>query len=376
MLRSVKVLERGYLVIGMLLMSFLANAQEQAESQTDQFLSGYITAILEHELQWGRGSYTLTVVDGIATIRLPEENAQRRAQIESALSGFDGLQGMNIVVQQAFDDPEATTSTRKKLYSFLGITPDTIPFPNSELFWPLLADPKQPQFFMSYRNYDTPLDRTTIAAVGFGESFGFYRRAGKRAGDGAQLSLSGGLFAQFNLDAPSSDLINADYIIGLPLTYRRAPWSGRLRIYHQSSHLGDEFLLNAQPERINLSFESMELLISYSQERWRGYIGGEYIFHREPADLRPGGLHAGVEYRSKQPLLYGGRLIGGLDLKSWEQHDWSVDASLKLGLEFGTTQPGHRRMRLIVEAYDGHAPHGQFYETEITYYGLGVYFGF
>jgi len=58
------------------------------------------------------------------------------------------------------------------------------------------------------------------------------------------VSLFGAVFAQFNLDTPSFDLLNADYLVGPELTLRHGRWSGRVRFYHQSSHLGDEFLLN------------------------------------------------------------------------------------------------------------------------------------
>ncbi len=86
------------------------------------------------------------------------------------------------------------------------------------------------------------------------------------------------MFALFNLDAPSSDLINADYWIGLPISYRKGPWSYVLRFYHQSSHLGDEFILgNPGVDRVNLSYEDMELLVSYEWERWRLYGGGGYL---------------------------------------------------------------------------------------------------
>ena len=80
-------------------------------------------------------------------------------------------------------------------------------------------------------------------AVGFGERWGIVRRPGERAGDGWQVGLSGGVFAQFDMDADSNDLINADYVIGFPLTWRHGAWSGRFNLYHQSSHLGDELLL-------------------------------------------------------------------------------------------------------------------------------------
>lgn len=145
----------------------------------------------------------------------------------------------------------------------VGLTGQGDTFPTGDLFRPLLADPKQPQFFVGINRFSSLDLRYTMASVGFGETFGLYRFFGSREGDGLQLSLEGALFAQFNLDSDSSDLINADYTIGIPVTYRHGINSLRFRTYHQSPHLGDELLLSAHhPERVNLSYESMELIYS------------------------------------------------------------------------------------------------------------------
>src|SRR6185503_17309890 len=104
---------------------------------------------------------------------------------------------------------------------------------------------------------------TDIGAVGLADQFPFFRAAATEAGNGLQLGVAGAIFAQFDLDSASYDLLNADYTIGLPLTFRAGRISGRLRPYHQSSHLGDEFLLRpSPPKRVNLSFEAVEALLS------------------------------------------------------------------------------------------------------------------
>ena len=216
-----------------------------------------------------------------------------------------------------------------------------------------------------------------MAPVGFGETFGLYRLAGSREGDGLQLSVEGALFAQFNLSTPSYDLINADYTIGIPVTYRHGANSLRFRIYHQSSHLGDELLLGANPpERVNLSFESLELLYSLEWLGWRIYVGGEYLIHKEPSDLKAPSVHGGIEYRGGKALLWKGRPLVGVDLKSLEEHDWLLETSVKAGLEFGHPDPGHRRLRLMAEWYKGFDPHGQFYVNKVEYYGLELSLGF
>src|SRR5450759_148082 len=83
--------------------------------------------------------------------------------------------------------------------------------PSGDLFRPLIADPKQPQFFVSVIRFRSSGLQYTMASVAFGETFGLYRFVGSRDENGVQLSLEGALFAQFNLSAPSYDLINADY---------------------------------------------------------------------------------------------------------------------------------------------------------------------
>ncbi len=258
-----------------------------------------------------------------------------------------------------------------------------IPLPQGSIFCPLVADPKTEHTFASYLagDFATIADPasegdTNIAAIGLGDSFGLFRIAGASSGDGLQLDIVGGLFAQFNLDEPSFDLINADYLVGLPLTFRARGFSSRLRLYHQSSHLGDEFLLSRQPERENLSFEALDLIISQEIRGLRVYAGVESFFLRRPdiavvsriahggAELRPG--HFGV-----------GRLVAAVDLKVVEQVDWRVGRSARVGFEIARVpSPGHppRVLSVLAEYYYGPAPYGQFYPDEIRFLGVGIHF--
>jgi len=164
---------------------------------------------------------------------------------------------------QTIDAPRCGTGVHEE--QALGV----FGFPQDQIFCPLIADPKQPRSFASllrgtFPSVERPSGKgATVASVGLGDYFGLVRWGGPRAGEGLQLDVVGAIFAQFDLDAPSNDLINADYIIGVPLTFRRSGFSILARIYHQSSHLGDEFLLRtSEIQRENLSFESLELLAS------------------------------------------------------------------------------------------------------------------
>jgi hypothetical protein len=255
-------------------------------------------------------------------------------------------------------------------------------FPQDQIFCPIIADPKEPRSFASllrgtFPSIEKPSGKgTTIASVGLGDSFGLVRWGGPRAGEGVQLDVVGAIFAQFDLDSASNDLINADYIIGVPLTIRRHGFSIRARVYHQSSHLGDEYLLRgSQVQRENLSFESVELLASQEIGPLRVYGGGERIFRRDPDTVKPKLLHVGAELRSGRAGLL--QLVSGADLKTTEQHDWSQALSGRVGFELARPSPeGHpiRLVTIMLELYKGPSPYGQFFQEDISYVGVGIHF--
>jgi hypothetical protein len=259
----------------------------------------------------------------------------------------------------------------------------TVLLPVDQIFCPLLADPKEPRSFVSFLRGTFPSiadplgEGTSIASVGLGDSFGLVRWGGPEAGEGAQLDVIGSIFAQFDLGTESNDLINADYVVGVPLTVRRDGFSVRARLYHQSSHLGDEYLLrDDEIVRENLSFESVELLVSMEVGPLRVYAGGERIFRREPATLSAKLFHGGAELRSGRAGT--AQLVGGVDLKTTELHDWSPAISGRFGLEMGRPGPGAHPGRLItlmLELYQGPSPYGQFFQDDISYVGVGLHFG-
>ena len=255
-------------------------------------------------------------------------------------------------------------------------------FPQDEPFCSLIADPKQARTFVAlqrgeFGTLDDPaVEAATIGAIGLADSFGLVRWGGGGApGNGFHLALEGAVLAQFDLDTPSIDLINADYLVGLPLTWRRSGLAMRIRLYHQSSHLGDEYVLRGDEiQRENLSFESFEVLLSAEAGPFRVYGGGEHLFRREPGNLDAKLVHAGVELRTMAagPIS----LLAGADVKLSEQQDWSPGISARAGIRLAPrARSGHplRGILVLTEYYDGPSPYGQFFLDEIRYAGIGLH---
>jgi hypothetical protein len=259
-----------------------------------------------------------------------------------------------------------------------------VPLPRGDVFCPLLADPKGQRSFVSYLHESADDGDMNLASVGISDAFGLLR-VGSKPGNGFQVSLQGSVFAQFDLDASSYDLINADYLIGLPITMRSGAFSARVRLYHQSSHLGDEFLLredNPKFVRENISFEAAEMILSLDGGPFRIYAGGEYLLRREPNDLERYVAHGGLELRPSRRLVRFGsvagvRFVAAGDFKASQEQDWKPSVSVRTGFEFDrprNTEPPGRRWGLLFEMYTGPSPYGQFFRNDVQQLGVGIHF--
>lgn len=254
-------------------------------------------------------------------------------------------------------------------------------FPLGYLFYPLIAAPKEARTFISQHKMSSDFpNATNVASVGYGGHFGLYRFSGADERALWQFNFTAALFAQFDLDLPSDDLVNADYTFGFSLTRRWGAFSSRIRLYHQSSHLGDEVLLNhSLPiEWVDINFEALEALLSYDWNScWRVYGGGEYIVRQVRATrIDPPMLRGGVEYRGKGLHGRSARIIAGLNLASREELGWTIDTSLKAGVELGSSRPGAHNLRILLALYNGHIPYGQFYAEKSSSYGVEMALGF
>jgi hypothetical protein len=254
--------------------------------------------------------------------------------------------------------------------------------PKGHLFKPLLADPRWAHFSVAYRNYQSNnFDGKNIAAVSFGETIPFYRT---NIGDSlaqVEAGIQGGVFSDFNLDAPSADLVNTDFIASLYSSVRAGQFSAFGRLYHQSSHLGDEFLLrmqNTKFQRVNLSYEGADLRLSYELPYGvRIYGGGGGIFDKEPSNLKTWSAQSGIEFRSPWRIDFASmRPIAAVDIKNFQENNWSTDVSARAGVEFEQLQVLSRKLQLMAEYYNGFTPSGQFYKSKVEYLGVGLHYHF
>ena len=108
-----------------------------ADRAGDEFLTGYVAAILERDLHWERDSYLLKIHNGVAVITLFNDDPIRRESVDRQLRSIEELQRIAIEVKSA-DAGRSGAVTR-----VTGLTGQGEVFPTGDQFQPLIADPKQ-----------------------------------------------------------------------------------------------------------------------------------------------------------------------------------------------------------------------------------------
>src|SRR5262245_38233605 len=127
-------------------------------------------------------------------------------------------------------------------------------FPYGSPFRSPVADPAEPRPFISRLEIRRPGSKFAAGFAGLGIDFPLLKRHATREDAGWQLSFFGSADSLFNLDLPGDALVNTDYRVGFPLTWRYRTLSMRARLFHQSSHLGDELILGGNaPSRLDIS---------------------------------------------------------------------------------------------------------------------------
>lgn len=244
-----------------------------------------------------------------------------------------------------------------------------------------IADPRWPRFGASWQEYNDDVFLDSVGAVAVGGSFAVFRENLDSAAPPSEsqrqweIGVQGAVFGTYEPTERSQDLFNSDWQAGLYFAARRGDLSGIIRLWHQSSHLGDEFLLkNPQVIRRNFTFESVSGLAGYEPSSWsRLYAGGGVIFDENPAAFGDWFVQYGAEVRSPQAFAGGhARPFAAIDVQHHQAADWQADVSIAVGLEVRDPQRDGPTLRLMLEFYDGRNLNGQFFAGDARYIGAGM----
>ncbi|GAB3322990.1 hypothetical protein GCM10027299_18840 [Larkinella ripae] len=251
--------------------------------------------------------------------------------------------------------------------------------PKGHLFDPILLDPIEaqtsvsvlPGYWMEGKKYNG-----TIVPFTFGLQKPIFRWY-KSAERSSELAFDVASFTQFEVyhdpvqNKQRRQLMNTDYRLGILYNVKIREHSWRFRLYHLSSHLGDDYLFRNQinyylPNPVN--YELVDVVYNHERNGLRKYVGVG-IGLRKPEERKRLSAEAGFFYRKPSPAF--ARLAGGLDLKIWQQTDFRPGIKAGIGLELGRTT---NNLTLLLETYTGFRPYSVYESQKTRWWGLGLYF--
>jgi len=264
--------------------------------------------------------------------------------------------------------------------------------PEHNWFRPPVADPLEPRFGASLLKSDLlsrqgperpdftlpdPDDSASdvVAAVALGITFPI---ADLAAWEGGGLVLTGhaAVHSRFRIEYPSRDDLGQDWVVGGGLAAAWDELSGRLRIHHRSSHLGDEFMQLTGAQRIEFGGEAIELTGAYTHaDGVRFYGGGSWIFHSNTAAEtvlaewgRPDSYTAQAGVDGEWFPLKNGRLgfNGGVDWQAAQRTNWRRALAVAAGIHARNAS----RLGFTVRWFSGPSTMGEFFLTDETYVAL------
>lgn len=352
------------------------------EEATDTYLEGYVQALLD--MHYYEHRVLVLVQDHkVYLSNLPHNDLLSRSII-SFVGDIPGVKSVEI--KQMSKEEIAKRQAQVEVPRIKGVW-----FPQSTvLFQPLVADPREPTYYVAFRGGDKVVGRV-CAAVAMGDDFPIYRWRDTFWHGDLQIGIDAGIWAVFNYqhvphktNHEVSELVNTDYFVGIPLSYAIDRWSFRLRGYHISSHLGDELIVNHPKylhKRKNPSFEAIDFFTSYQfSSGLRGYFGPGVIVHSDQSfPMKWLYVEYGVELRMFGHKHHYHRLYGtpflAIHLENWQVRHWSLDTTIKLGYELSKLQGVGRKMRIYIDYHQGFSYEGQFFKRRVRYGEVGLSWG-
>jgi hypothetical protein len=188
------------------------------------------------------------------------------------------------------------------------------------------------------------------------------------------LGLGTQVYGRFSLSDSKTALISVDWVAGLNTTAMLGKMAITMQLYHESSHLGDEYGDRFQAERLDWSREVVAGWMTYAAGQWKVTGGASYVLY-DGLGLPRAGAAIGLDWgagrhrfltRPFEPVL-------GLYTEGSAATDWRLSTSAKLGVAVRGTG-GARSVGLAIIAHDGLSTQRQFFRRESRYLGLEVRF--
>jgi hypothetical protein len=280
----------------------------------------------------------------------------------------------------------SSSRTWRVLLPFLLVgpaTPAATPAAAQERFFPRVSSFELPEAsprvhgivgrLLSARRGESHFGREGEAEVGLGENFPVL--ALRRGARPITLGFGTQVYGRFSLGDRKTALISNDWVVSLNTTAALGAWTVTGELYHESSHLGDEYGDRFGASRLDWTREVASAWVSYGTGPVRVTGNLSYVLI-DKLDLdRPGAaLAADFEGRSFGTFL-GGRVrpVGGVFFEGAAATSWRISTSAKLGVAVAAPSGG-REIGIALIVHDGLSTQRQFFRRESRYVGAELRF--
>ena len=221
---------------------------------------------------------------------------------------------------------------------------------------------------LSARRGDSEFGSEPEAEVALGENIPVV--ALRRGDRPVSLGFGAEVYGRFSLQDPKSALISNDWMVGLNTTASLGAWTLTGEVYHESSHLGDEYSDRFDVDRLDWTREVASAWVSYGTGPLRVSGNLSYVLADE-LDLDRAGAALGLDFRGRSlGSVLGGplRAVGGVFFGGEAATNWRISSSARLGLALASASNG-RELGIALIAHDGLSTQRQFFRQESRYLG-------
>ena len=191
--------------------------------------------------------------------------------------------------------------------------------------------------------------------------------------EGWQLDIEGAAFPRLSLER-SRDMDATDFRLGVPLTFRRGVWEGKLAYYHLSSHLGDEFIETFGRPRINFVRDAIVLGIAvWPCPDMRLYSEAGWAF-RARGGSEPWEFQFGIDWSSPEPTGRCGGPFFAVNCRLRQEVGFGGNMTVQNGWQW-RGRSGHL-MRIGMQYFHGQSDQYQFFTEHEEQIGVGLWYDY
>lgn len=195
---------------------------------------------------------------------------------------------------------------------------------------------------------------------------------------GVEFGFGAAAFTQFVIKEVESntylgEIENTDFKASGFINFLFDKWAARLRLFHISSHLADDYILRnkiTSPNPGTVNYEQLDLTTSYQGQFMRYYLGLGTVITPHAVRERLS-MQTGMYFRKKAGDNEALRLAAGMDVKIFEQNNYRPNIKSAVGVELGTTDKTH--LGIFMEYYNGHLPYSTLEYKIVQWIGISAY---